>query len=221
MRWRQKIKKHPDLFLCAACYLLALLSLLVFQLAGFVQNRLLHQNGALAATQLTVQDFELHDMVLLEDGRLVTTGYDPQMLLKDTATRVDSLTVEFSCSKDPLLLTAYYAPPRQGHSPRRMVYPAGNVQPAAFTAQQGAAATFYLPPAGGQSLRFDAGTVPGNIIEVRRIAVNQPRPFLSFFSWKPAHWLALLVLPGLAAAALSVAWQGRQHSRRPKAVSGP
>lgn len=187
MKW---IKKHRDTALLLALYAAALVLFLAVHLVGFVANRVLHANGTLAETELTVEDFTLEGLMEHEGG-LVTTTSDPQMLLKDSGRRVDSLYVEFDYARAPLVSTAFWAKPGQGHSLRRMAY-----------SQQGAGQLFYLPATGGQSLRLDPDTVAGNRFEIKRMVLNPKRPFLTFFIPRAGELALYLVVPGLAACLL-------------------
>lgn len=185
MRW---IRKNPETALLAGCYAAGLLVLLGVLLAGLAANRAAYASGALAPAQLTLDDFELYDLVVA-DGRLVSTGGDPRMILKDKSLLVENVALDAAYSRDPLTVAVYWAAPGGEYSVRRMRYPAGGGSPAVF----------YLPAAGGASLRIDPGVVAGNEIALNGIDINQPRPFWRFFVPTAAQWLLLAVLPMLAA----------------------
>lgn len=200
-------EKHPGGALCGACYALGLLLLLALHFAGFVQNRVAYSNGTLAHAELSVDDFELREMVETEDGMLVATGGDPQMLLLDKERRVENVYME----------VGYSLPHRQQMA---LWTPAGadyDIRALAYAKDQDGGTVFWLPAAGGQSLRIDPTSVPGNVMEIRRIEINRPRPFYAFFIFTPDEWLLLGVLPALAASGIELLRQGVGALRRRKA----
>ena len=193
-------KRYPTAALLLFCYGLWLAGLVVWHLFGFVQNRVLYATGALAPATLAVADFDLDQMELRADGALVTTGADPKMTLKDTARRVENLTIQFGYSQPPRVVTAFWAAPGQGYSVRRVAY----------ATAYGRKDMFMLPPGGGQALRLDPGILAGNEITVHSIQINQPRPVGAFFRFSAAEWTAFAIAPGLAACAISLVLEGRR-----------
>ncbi len=187
------LRRRPGAALLLGCYGAALAVALGWHLWGFAANRAAYASGALAYAELTLDDFTPVDMERRGDV-LFTLGGDPQLVLTDAQRRVENLEIELSYSKDPLLETAYWATPGQEYALRRMAYP-------------GADGTYLLPPGGGQSLRFDPGTVAGNEITFKRAVINTRRPFWAFFLPSAGEVASLAVLPGLVAAALMVLWQ--------------
>ncbi|MFV0413885.1 MAG: hypothetical protein ACK5L3_11590 [Oscillospiraceae bacterium] len=192
------LRKHPVAWLFGLCYGTALLALLAVHLAGFVQNRLLYANGTFATAQLTLADFTLQNDLVLQNGKLVSTGADPQLWLNNPQQKVDTVYIEVQYSLEPRMQTAFYAQPGQQHSIRRAVY----------AQAKGQGAEFWLPAFGGQTLRLDLTTVPYNVMSVGQIVINQPRPFYAFFLFSSSEWLAFAVLPALAACLLSILRQG-------------
>lgn len=203
---KQKIKNRPVLALAIFCYALALLALLLLHLAGFIYNRILYANGTLVQTNLTLNDFDLAQDLVWQDGQLVSIGADPQLVLKDASLRVDTLYVEIEYTVPPRQVNALYAAPGQPYSVQRMV----------FARPQGQGSVFWLPVGGAQNLRLDPGSTPYNIITIKQIVANQPRPFYAFFIFSPAEWAGLAVLPGLAASGVVTVVQGLRAWRGKK-----
>lgn len=201
---KKHLHQNPNQFIPLACYACGLFLLLALHLAGFVGNQIARANGALTTQTLTLEDFDLL-MIENQNGTLYTTGEDPQMLLKDPSRKADSLQINFTFSKPPMALLAFYAKPGQGHSVRRMVYPNEN-------------GVFLFPPFGAQILRIDPGTVAGNTIQVHSILLNPPRAWHTFFIPTAGEWALLLLLPGFAASALLLLQQGKSFLRARKAV---
>ena len=214
---RPFVKKHPALSLVLTCYAVGLLVFLVRCVAGFAQNRLAWQSGALQTAALTLDDFSFVDLEQQEDGTLLSVGGDPQLRLRDAARRVENVTVDFSYRLDPILVNVFWGDAADGegaYSARRMAY--------GKPAQGGL--RFLLPAAGGQSLRIDPGTAVGNTITVHSITINEKRPFYAFFIPGAGQAFMLCVLPALAACFLWLvagAWPKRLLPRpRKKAGDG-
>lgn len=182
-------KQHPGLALLLACYACGLAALLLWRLGGFVQNRLAYHNGTLAPAELTLADFSPAGDIIEQNGALLTTGGDPQLILNDSTRRVENLTIEFTYSQPPLLVEVFWAEPGQDYATTRKACPVGD----------GATHQYLLPTAGGQSLRIDPGIVAGNTIKAGRVLINQPRRFVDFFRFSALELMLLAVVPGLAA----------------------
>lgn len=199
---------HPTAFLLLVCYLAALLLWLVAHLGGFIVNRVYQANGTLPTRQLQPADFELHDMIE-RDGQLITTGSDPQMRLRDTALRAANVRVELCYAQAPWAATAFWAAPGAGHRVQNMVH-----------AQKGEGSLlFLLPAAGGQSLRLDLDTKPGNVISITGITVNVPGHTARLFIPSSYEVAGFLVLPALVACGLSLI--PRKTFRRGAKAGGP
>lgn len=186
------LKKHPAIALVLTCYAVGLVVFLAVRLWGFVQNRLAYANGTLQTASLALDDFDLHDLELQEDGTLLSVGGDPQLLLKDQTRKVENVTIHFSYRLDPVLVNAFWADPGADYSARRMAYGAETAD----------GLRFWLPAAGGQSLRLDPGTKVGNTITVHSITANEKRPFYAFFIPAAGESFMLCVLPALFACGL-------------------
>lgn len=200
--------KNRAVRLVLLCYAVGIAVWLLWQAGGLVAGKIGYANGSLAAAELTLDDFELWDMEL-RDGALVTTGADPQLLLKDIALKVESLELEFSYTRAPQVVTVYWAKPGQDYAVKNMAYPAGSE-----------GLVFRLPATGGQSLRIDPDTTAGNVITVQRIRVNVGRPFYAYFIPRAGQLVLLAVLPGLCAAALGLLAQAGLFAKRPRAGTG-
>lgn len=199
-------KKYPSAALFAGCYIAWALGLVLLHLVWFGVNRAQYANGSFVPGALAIEDFELSQMKL-EGGLLVTTDADPQMLLRDRERRIDTLALDIEYTLDPYIVNAFYAAPGEDYSLRRMLYPAGG---------QGA---FTFPPGGGQSLRIDPGTAPGNLLTVHSITVNTPRPFWAFFRFSKNELAVAAVVPGLLACGLSLLRPGMAARKRKKEVA--
>jgi hypothetical protein len=193
---RKRRKKHAGAALLPGCYLLALAVFLAVHLAGFIQNRLAYASGRLAYAELVLDDLDLAADLTLESGVLLTDGYDPQLTLADRGMRVETLRLVAGYSRQPLVQTVFWAAPGHAYSPRRMAYP-HSIGPEG--------SLFLLPPGGGQGIRLDPDTVPGNRISIEKVIVNEKRPIYLFFLPSSGEVALLAALPALAACAL---WLG-------------
>ena len=219
----KKRKLPPVLRLLLACYAGGFVLLVLWHFVGFAQNRLAYAGGDLAPATLTAEDFRAEGLVALEDGTLVSVNEDPQLHLLDTARRVENVRVRLRHSKDPITVTAYWAPQGQDHSVRSMAWPQGETGPALLPAGGASIQTdalFLLPAAGGQSLRIDPASATGDIFYIESITINEKRPFFAFFIFSAADWLALCVLPGLLACGLSILRGAVVQKQRPSRKAG-
>lgn len=199
------LKKIKGIWVLAACYLAGVALLLCLHSVQFIGNRMAYQSGQLQHRELIAEDFEWEEIVE-KDGELITIGSDPKLILKDSTVRVETLWAEIEYSQPPRVVTAFWAEPGQGHSVRRMVYPA----------EKEGGMWFLLPPEGGQSFRLDPDVVPGNRMVIHSLQINKPRSFWEFYIFTAKEWTALLVLPALAASAVSIGSQGLDFLRGKK-----
>lgn len=202
---KELYKRHPVRCLVAGCYAAWLLCLVLVHLVGFGVNAALRANGTLAEETLSLDDFTFVDIE--RDGNvLITTGYDPQLLLADEERKIDTLRLDFSYSLDPYLVNVFYKDPGEGYSARRMVYPEAGTD----------GQVFWLPPTGEPGLRIDPGAFPGNLIEVHGITVNEPRPFWAYLRPSSLEVFLLAVGPALLASGISAALEGLRALRARK-----
>lgn len=204
MKFKQK---HPTAFLVLLCYLVCLATIVLLHFVQFASNRAAHKRGEFPETQLSINDFELVGL-MEKDGKLITTTTDPQLLLKNRELRADSVLFEAEFVYSPHLLMAFHTTPGQDYSVRNGI----------FGQTSGNTTLFLFPPAGGQSIRLDPGDVAGNPIVVHQIVLNPPRSAASFFTFSTGDWTALVVLPALAASAISIAGEGWRWLKGRKAV---
>lgn len=197
------LNNHRTIRLLALCYAVALVLALCVHVGRFVYSQILRTTGALQTLQLTIEDFELVDLYLLEDGSYATISADPQMLLRNTALRVESVTMEMQVSGDgvtvPLMVSAYYANEGEGYSARQIVY-------AACESTEGSLPlySFSLPVGGAYNLRIDPDIAAGRMLTFGTITINAPRTLGSYFVPTAGEAWLLLVVPALLACGLSL-----------------
>ncbi len=196
---RQLWVRRPSACLVLGCYLAAFIGALVFATGQLIYNRVLYANGTFIPKVLSADDFTFEQMEDLGEGWL-TTGTDPQMLLKDPTLRVDTLRTRFGYLNPPLVQTAFYAKPGQAYSLRRMVY----------AKTLGESRVYTLPAAGGQSLRLDPDSAMGNILTLEEIVINEKRPFYAFYIPSATAGALLLAGPALLACALGIAFEAKR-----------
>lgn len=203
---KAKIKKHPHFWLVICIYAIAVVVWLVVQLGGFIANRIMFATGELETGEFTLHpsvvlddNFVLNELAYVDDAQntdenkavLVTTGSDPQMIFKFGAAKVESVQLYFTYENTPQMVNVYWANNGQDYSVNNMAY-----------AQDAQQSIFWLPATGGQSLRIDPDTRPGNMITVEKVVINAKRPFYSFFVPSAKQVLLLCVVPAFVAAVL-------------------
>lgn len=193
------LKRKPGLALLACCYAGGLVLFLLWCLFGFAQNRIRYANGELVPMEFTMDRIDQFNFVDIEerDGRLVTTGRDPQLIYCSRVVLVENVVLELEYSKEPLLVNVFWKSDYdKEYSLREMAYSLG-----------GDNRLFLLPGAGAGALRIDPGTVAGNEITVKRIAFNQKRPFWMFFIPTAGQVVLLCFVPGMVACAVAICGQ--------------
>ena len=199
------LKRKPGLALLACCYAGGLVLFLLWCLFGFAQNRIRYANGELVPMEFTMDRIDQFNFVDIEerDGRLVTTGRDPQLIYCSRVVLVENVVLELEYSKEPLLVNVFWKSDYdKEYSLREMAYSLG-----------GDNRLFLLPGAGAGALRIDPGTVAGNQITIHRITVNPKRPFYAFFIPSAGEAVTLAVLPGFVASGFYILWQAGLHPR--------
>lgn len=200
-------------FLPLLCYVVAVIVWLGGGVWSLAADTLAKAGGTLYERELTVDNFELVDMQLLEDGSYITTSGDPQMIWHNT----DGMTVR------TLRLTASF-----DRSPREMCLYYTNaegepfsVNKRVFAAQQDDGSYVYTLPQGNiAALRLDPCSPEENkpvTMTFSGFSLNEPAGVVSYFApgWYGA--MELVLYPGLAACALSLAqsaWQTYKSKKR-------
>lgn len=204
--------KRPA-FLPILCYAAAVIFWLGTGVWSLGADALAKAGGTLYESALTLENFELVDMQLLEDGNYITTSGDPQMIWQNTdgmTVRTLRLTAEFDRSSREMCL--YYTN-AEGES--------FSVNKRVFAAQQDDGSYVYTLPQGRISaLRLDPCSPEENkpvTMTFTGFALNEPAGVISYFApgWYGA--MELVLYPGLCACALSLAqsaWQTYKNKKR-------
>ncbi len=193
MKKGERIRRNsPGLFWLLVCYGAGVLLLLGSQLVGLAANKIGYATGSLVAMELSIEDFDLVDLEQNGDT-LLSIGADPQMIYKQKEQKVENLIVEAEYRIIPREQNAFWAKIGQEHSIEQMVFATGKD-----------GTLYLLPAAGGQQMRFDPDTRPGNVITIQRIAINQPRPLWAFFIPSAQQLILLATIPGLVASLFAI-----------------
>lgn len=135
--------------------------------------------------QLTAADFEWYSLAEGENGSLVSTDGDPQMILRAGDIRTLSYTLIEGGSGS---VCAYYNTQQgQDFSNRRRLWPKYGVTDRAF---------YVLPRTGAAELRLDITSKPGETLRFESITLNARPAWQSYFIPSTVGVFAFLTLPG-------------------------
>ena len=198
--------KAPIPLLCYGVCLIGFLAMCLWHFAG---NSLARANGRLAEAQMTAADFVLAGLEQQADGTLVTLDGDPQMIWENPDGRVvRTLRVEAGYSDEPREVCLYYTN-RAGEdfSQDKRVFP---------QKQADGSYRYTLPYGAIASLRLDPCSPDVNksiAIALGVVTMNEPAGAGSYFGPSWYQCFCLILYPGLAAAALSLARQAWKKRR--------
>ncbi|MEG1801065.1 MAG: hypothetical protein RR273_03725 [Oscillospiraceae bacterium] len=168
---------------------------LINGLWGFAQESFLKSSGKLETVTLTVEDFEQVALQSTQDGGLVSTDGDCQLLLKrEMLMSGVAFTAEYSVH--PGEVTMYYTTKEgQGFSAtkRYRFFPVSG-QENRYEISFGAKKM--------KSIRIDPTTTAGNNMKITEITINAPKTLGSFFAVGYGDIFNLLVYSGIIAACL-------------------
>ena len=198
--------KAPIPLLCYGVCLIGFLAVCLWHFAG---DSLARANGRLAEAQMTAGDFVLAGLEQQADGTLVTLDGDPQMIWENPDGRaVRTLRVEASYSDEPREVCLYYTN-RAGEdfSQDKRVFP---------QKQADGSYRYTLPYGAIASLRLDPCSPDVNksiAITLGAVTMKEPAGAGSYFVPSGYQCFCLILYPGLAAAALSLARQAWKKRR--------
>ena len=152
------------------------------------------RSGALADAQLTLADFTLINAHTESDTLLVSDNEDPQMIYTPAAGKmIQSLTLRLEYDRYPYERCLYYVTAEgEPFGQDKRVWPVENAD---------GTVSFTLPR-GVRAIRLDPGSCTDLHMEFSSIVINRPQGAAEYFIPAGGSAFALLVLPGLGAAAL-------------------
>lgn len=200
-KWMDQMRQR---WIWAGCYLLALALWLVAGFWGWGVDAVASATGRLFPFSLTAQQFELVDLSQQEDGRLLTTSLDPQMIWQVPAQQtVRSLRMWVEFDQTPREMCLYYTT-KEGES--------FSLEKRVFAKQLEDGSYLYtLTQTQIVSLRLDpCSPLEGYPVTmtIEKMELNEPVGFASWLIPTPYQWFELVVYPALAASFLSIVWQG-------------
>lgn len=178
----------------ALCYAVTLLVALSAATVTLLKDTADRRSGTLTETKLSLEDFELVNLRLADSNVLISENEDPQM--RYTAAegqRLDTLTISLSYDRYPYERCLYYVTrPGEEFGQEKRVWATENAD---------GSLTFQLP-AGVLAIRLDPGSCTDLTMTFDQLVLNRPRPTADYYLPTGGGWFFLLVLPGLAAAAI-------------------
>lgn len=200
-------------FLPLLCYVAALIVWLGGSVWSLGMDTIAKAGGSLYQCELTLENFELVDMQLLEDGSYITTSGDPQMIWHNTdGMTVRTLRLTASFDRSPREMCLYYTNAEgEPFSVNKRVFAAQQDDGSyVYTLPQGRIAALRLDPCSPEEGKPVTMTFSG-------FSMNEPAGLVSYFApgWYGA--MELVLYPGLCACALSLAqsaWQTYQAKKK-------
>ncbi|MCI2047012.1 MAG: hypothetical protein LKJ90_04785 [Faecalibacterium sp.] len=191
----KKTKRRATAPIPILIYLLTLVGWLIFSTALLTADQKAQKQGLMPTQAVTQSDFSLLN-VLKANDKLVCITTDPQLWWYNyDGIRVRTLTMTANYSKNPLEICLFYLKDGQADfSLDQRVYPVQN---------EDGTYTFTLPTTKVSRLRLDICS-DTCVIRDFAVTINAPRPAWRYYV--PSNWylFLMLILPGLAASAVSL-----------------
>lgn len=179
--------------LVIACYGLVLIVWMLCNVFCFVQDTLRRANGTLQTQEMTFESVRCTDMEVQNARVAITTGVDPQIILKPLAGTVTEVRLHFTYSRYPGEVNLYYAKNDAPFDNRYKIW---------GKAQNDGSYLFTLPRTQIDAIRIDPSNLAGITMQLESFTLNAPRSFFAYFKITYEQLFAFLVLPGFAAAFL-------------------
>lgn len=178
----------------AACYIGAAAAFLLWHAFLWAADTAAYASGGLRVCQAPLADFELQGMEEAEDGALVTTSADPQMIYRGSE-ELRSLTVLFAYERPPEE-TAVFA--------KKASETDYSLNGQVFGRLLKDGSLFYRFPRGTAAFRIDPDILPGTRLKLESATLNVRQPLRAYLWPTSVQWFFLALLPGMAAAAFTV-----------------
>lgn len=185
------------------CYAAAVCIALLIGIFNFGYDAVGRMNGSIRTMELKPQDFELVNITVQQDGRLLSDTDDPQLVMQTPPTRVRRISMQVTYDRSPYERCVYYT--KKDGSPFNALV---RVWPHDLNDSK---TTLYDLPIGAKSIRIDPGSLASLWMNVESITLNPVRPFWSYFVPNGGGWFYLAVLPGLAAAVIRWLIECKRH----------
>ncbi|MEG1381461.1 MAG: hypothetical protein RSB47_03425 [Ruthenibacterium sp.] len=191
------MSKKQSVRLVVACYGLVLAFWMCSNVFCFAQDAFRRANGTLKTQECTFEDVICTDMDVQSPTVAVTTGVDPQIILKPLQGAVTEVRLRFTYSRYPGEVNLYYAKNDAPFDNRYKIW---------GKAQNDGSYLFTLPRSKIDAIRIDPSNLAGVTLTLENFTLNAPRSFFAYFKITYEQLFAFLLYPGLAAAFLGYIW---------------
>lgn len=185
------------------CYTAAVCIALLIGLFNFSYDFIGRMTGSIRMVPLNAQDFELVNIIVQENGELLSESDDPQLVMNLPPTRVRRIAMKVTYDRSPYERCVYYTK-KEGAPFNALV----RVWP---TDLEDSKTALYDLPIGAKGIRIDPGSLKALHMNVESIVLNPPRPVWTYFVPNGGGLFYLAVLPGLAASVIRWMIECKRH----------
>lgn len=192
----------------AVLYALVWLAALCVSLGMLATDTAHRRSGVLETAELALADFTLVNAHTESDTLLVSDNEDPQMIFTPApGKKLQRLTLRLTYDRYPYERCLYYVTaPEEAFGQDKRVWPV----------EQNDGSLVFTLPRGVTSVRLDPGSCTDLHVEFASIVINEAQTVAEYVIPDGGAVFALLVLPGLGAAALQWCADFYKEHRRKK-----
>ena len=185
-----------DRRLLALCYVAFFIGSLAVALFGFAEDRMQRALGNVVMSEITAADFDWVDVAQQPDGTLISTSYDPRMLLKNCPQYLRTVQVKAEfLNRDPGEFCLFYLPrpDMEEYDANYRVWP---------HLEADGSYTFTLPRGKIYGMRLDPGIYTNVQFKMDGVTLNPTRGLAAYFAPTRVWALCQLVVPALLAGVI-------------------
>ncbi len=165
--------------------ILYLVSITIFILSGSF-NFLSDKVSDYKEISLSLNDFSLHDLEVIDDTTLVSIGADAQMIFSQNQ-EIKSVYYKLKNNATGVVCSYYLENENQDFSNYNRLFPEFSVYDEAF----------YIYPDNTYVVRLDIGSVSGELYEFEEITLNKEIAFYKYFSLTNFQVVLFLITPAI------------------------
>lgn len=140
----------------------------------FVYDEILFAAGSLETKNYSAEDFALKDFVLLENGSIVSTSVDPQLIVYNYNKPCTMISLKFSVNKYQGEVNLYYTKGQEEFTTAQKIW---------GKAKNDGTYEFIMPRGNLTNIRIDPANFSGVEFKLESAVFNPQRSFLSYFKY--------------------------------------
>ncbi len=175
---------------------------IIFYLIVGVYNTVYDNLFAPKQQNLSVYDFELYDIEIVNDNTVIAIGNDPQMIYNITKSNIHTVYYKLENSANGITCAYYTKNAQEDFSNAKRLFPSFG---------QSKEVLYILPQNNIQRIRLDIGSIPGETYVFEELTINKKVSVLNYFKPTNMQLVILVILPLLIYCIISTVFYYKQY----------